>query len=125
LLSLYVFKVGPLRVDVGAARDAAARLATAIAMIESPTLDPIPGSRRCTHVRYIGPGVTDDLHVVHGGDDLAPGQVVPWPGVWQGRADRTQADSARAGGRYVVDRFEEHGDLVYAVAWWEPVQASA
>jgi hypothetical protein len=120
----YVFHVGPLRIDVALARHAAAQLAASIALIEPPTLQPAPGARRCTHVRYVGPGVADDLHVVHGGDDFTPGQVVPWPGVWQGQADCTQADRTRAGGLYVVDHFEDHGDLVYAVARWEPTEAA-
>lgn len=120
----YVFHVGPLRMDVAVARDAAAQLAAAIALVEPPVDQPAPGARKCTHIRYVGPGEADDLHVAHGRADLAPGQVVPWPGVWPGRVDRTQADPIRAGGVYVVDGFQDHGDLVYAVARWEPTPAA-
>lgn len=113
----YILHVGPLRVDVAAARDVAARLAAVVALLEAPSLPPpSPDAMHCTHVRYVGPAADGQLHVVEGGKWLAPGERVPYPGIWRGQPDRTPA-----GGYYVVEGFEVYSDdLIYAVAGWQP-----
>jgi len=72
---------------------------------------------RCNRVRYLGgPRIVDDLHIADG-RELEPGEVVTWPGVFEGRTDRTPS-----GGHFVVRDVEVYPEssLVYAVAYWEP-----
>lgn len=113
----YVLHVGPLRLDVAVAGDAARQLASVVGLLEPPALPPQkPEAARCTHVRYVGLDANAQLHGVETGTRLAPGDPVPFPGIWSGQPDRTPS-----GGRYVVEGFEVYcDDLVYAVAGWKP-----
>jgi hypothetical protein len=113
----YYLRVGPLRVSVTAAKQAAAELAAAVALMQLPSHTPPPGAQRCSHVHYLGPGDRDEVHPIHdGGKHLAVGDTVPFPGIWEGQTDKTPA-----GGRYVIRGFEVHVEdlLVYATVHWE------
>jgi hypothetical protein len=113
----YYLRVGPLRVSVTAAKEAAGKLAAAVALVQRPARIPPPGALRCSHVHDLGPGNRDEEQVIHdGGTHLSVGDPVPFPGIWEGQTDKTPA-----GGRYVVRGFEIHVEnlLVYATAHWE------